>query len=249
MNAALRTSPGSSWTVQRAEMPARLGQAATLSGPLWQEWRDHLRRTAPVWVWVAVTLTHVLCCRISEVLGLKAKDFNFQQKWVKIKALKRAPAVRKPLLQAALPLLRKLQTSGKSTWRLRGFGARGKKRVREHWQWPKSDGYLFPNQAHNGPMSKDRACHAIARARTSFCPRRQGPGPLLSTQSIRSHTGRHRMINDMKKCNISADAGMVFARIKHKRTYDLYGRMDQVQTGKVLNANKGLKRTLKEVYG
>ena len=57
------------------------------------------------------------------------------------------------------------------------------------------------------------------------------------------------MINDLKNSNIPADAGMSFARIKHRRTYDMYGRMDQLQSGKVLNASQGLKRTLKEMYG
>ena len=68
-----------------------LGQAATLSGRLWPAWRKHLHEKAPMWVFVAVTLSHILCLRISEVLALKATHFNWQHRYVKIKPLKRQP--------------------------------------------------------------------------------------------------------------------------------------------------------------
>jgi hypothetical protein len=57
------------------------------------------------------------------------------------------------------------------------------------------------------------------------------------------------MINTLKSENVPADAGMSFARISHKRTYDLYGQLNQLQAGSALNSNKRLKRTLKAVYG
>ena len=56
------------------------------------------------------------------------------------------------------------------------------------------------------------------------------------------------MINDLKNNGIPCEAGMTYARIKDKKTYDRYGRMDQEQSGKVLNQNKGLKRTLAAMY-
>ena len=68
-----------------------LGQAATLTGKLWDCWRQHLLRTSPTWLWVAVTLTHILCARITEVLSLKASDFNWKANCVTIRALKRQP--------------------------------------------------------------------------------------------------------------------------------------------------------------
>ena len=84
-------------------------------------------------------------------------------------------------------------------------------------------------------------CHAIQKARCSF--------KAMDSHKIRSHSGRHTMINTLKSENVPADAGMSFARISHKRTYDLYGQLNQLQAGSALNSNKRLKRTLKAVYG
>ena len=69
----------------------KLGQAAVMAGKLWNQWRKHLLKTSPPWVWAAVTLTHILCARISEVLALKAGDFHWAGKRVTICALKRQP--------------------------------------------------------------------------------------------------------------------------------------------------------------
>lgn len=56
------------------------------------------------------------------------------------------------------------------------------------------------------------------------------------------------MINDLKNNAVPTDAAMTFARIKDKRTFDKYGKLDQVQSGKLLNQNQNLKRTLKTMY-
>ena len=43
------------------------------------------------------------------------------------------------------------------------------------------------------------------------------------------------MINTLKSENVLADAGVSFARISHKRTYDdLYCQLDQLQAGNAL---------------
>ena len=47
-----------------------------------------------MWVYVAVVLTHVLCCRITEILTLEAGDFNWKANYVTIKPLKRQPEAR-----------------------------------------------------------------------------------------------------------------------------------------------------------
>ena len=44
-----------------------------------------------MWLYVAVTLTHALCARITEVLKLKASDFHWSGRTVTIAALKRQP--------------------------------------------------------------------------------------------------------------------------------------------------------------
>ena len=63
---------------QTPKKPANLlGQASTLPGSTWNKWRKHVLNVGPTWLFVAVTLTHCLRCRISEVLALKSEDFNF----------------------------------------------------------------------------------------------------------------------------------------------------------------------------
>ncbi len=56
------------------------------------------------------------------------------------------------------------------------------------------------------------------------------------------------MINDMKTSAVATDAAMTYARIKHKKTFDKYGKLDQEQSGKLLNQNRVLKKTLKKMY-
>jgi len=74
----------------------KLGQAATMKGKLWDKWRQHILKSSSTWLWVALTLTHVLCARISEVLALKASDFNWRGQCVSIRSLKRQPEARPP---------------------------------------------------------------------------------------------------------------------------------------------------------
>ena len=67
-----------------------LGQASSLPGPLWNAWRKHVLEHSS-WLYVAVTLTHMLCCRITEVLLLQRCHFDFKRKHVTIPKLKRQP--------------------------------------------------------------------------------------------------------------------------------------------------------------
>lgn len=153
------------------------------------------------------------------------------------------------LLGAVLPTLRKLRAKGKSYKRTVNCGARGVKKFQDEWKWPSpgSGQYLFPNQWGTGPTSKYVVCHAIAKARKSFKPPKN-QAAMLEPHRIRSHSGRHRMINDMKTSGVATDAAMTYARIKHKKTFDKYGKLDQEQSGKLLNQNKVLQKTLKNIY-
>ena len=151
------------------------------------------------------------------------------------------------LLGAVLPSLRGLRTKGKSYKRTLKCGARGVKKFQDEWRWPSSGQYLFPNQWGTGPKTKDAVCHAISKARKSFKPPKN-QAAMLEPHRIRSHSGRHRMINDMKTSAVATDAAMTYARIKHKKTFDKYGKLDQEQSGKLLNQNRVLKKTLKKMY-
>ena len=72
----------------------KLGQAAVLSGKMWAQWRNHILETSTTWLYVAITLMHALCARVSEVLKLRACDFHWSGKTVTIATLKRQPQAR-----------------------------------------------------------------------------------------------------------------------------------------------------------
>ena len=68
-----------------------LGQAEAMHGKLWKQWTEHVKRVGPSWLFAAITLSHMFCCRISEILSLQANDFNWRHRFVRIKPLKRQP--------------------------------------------------------------------------------------------------------------------------------------------------------------
>lgn len=148
--------------------------------------------------------------------------------------------VNKVLLNTILPTLRALKKKGKSVVRKGRCGVRGTLNFKDEWRWPTGQQYLFPDRTGKSHIKKDVVCHAVQKARNSF--------KVMDSHKIRSHSGRHSMINMLKSENVPADAGMAFARISHKRTYDLYGQLNQLQAGQTLNSNKRLRKSLKSVY-
>ena len=253
-----------------------LGQAEALHGKLWVQWTQHVKRVGPSWLFVAITLSHMFCCRITEILSLQAGDFNVRHRFVKINPLKRQPEavfstrggspffykklkllqivlrvqleclcpaqVKKCILSAVFPKLQMLKQRGVKVTRKRSCGGRGVQKVIDSWTWPKQPGgFLFPS-ARGGHMKKDAACHSIVKARKTFeCS-------LTDTSRVRSHSGRHRMINDLKSSCIPADAGMFFARMKDKKTWASYGQLTPTQCTAVLEKNQDLKGALRKVY-
>ena len=115
-------------------------------------------------------------------------------------------------------------------------------KVIDSWTWPqKPDGFLFPS-SNGGRMKKDAVCHSIVKVRKTFeCS-------LVNTSQVRSHSGRHRMINDLKTSCIPADAGMLFARMKDKKTWASYGQLTPAQCSAVLEKSKHLKGVVSKVY-
>ena len=62
---------------------------------------------------------------------------------------------------------------------------------------------------------------AIVRARRDFKPSR----PDVTTEKIRSHSSRHRWINDAKNNNIPKEVAMMYTFISNTGTYDkVYGK-------------------------
>lgn len=155
--------------------------------------------------------------------------------------------VKKIMLSSCLKLLRRLRDHGSSRKKTKSWGACGQRTFKDAWTWPKNGSFLFPNREGTGPMTKDIVCHNITKVRKSF---RAPPGSvLLDPATIRSHSGRHRMINDLKFSGVPCDAAMQYARIKNKRTFERYGRMDAEQSGQILQSNKKLKAALSKIYG
>ena len=102
------------------------------------------------------------------------------------------------MLSAILPVLKKLKEKGVSRHRQRRCGRRGLQTVRDEWRWPRSrEGFLFPAPRSKGkPRTKDAVCHMIVKARKSF------DVPGVDAQRVRSHSGRHTFINDLKRSEI-----------------------------------------------
>ena len=148
-----------------------------------------------------------------------------------------------------LPLLRRLRDVGATQKRHRNSGIRGVEKVTDGWKWPSGSGdYLFPSVRNpNIPKTKDLVSHAITRARKSFQPTIKDG--LVHPETIRSHSGRHRMVNDLKNAGVSMEVGMAYARIRDKKTYSNYGRLVEDQVGAALEGNAVLKKTLKNLYG
>ena len=227
----------------------RLGKASALPGQLWQVWLQHVLSFGPTWLWVALLLSHVLCLRITEVLTLRARDFQWSAHHVHIGPLKSQPAVKKGMLKALLPVLKSLRENGKSRRRKRKFGARGMKVVCDTWSWPcEKDSYLFPSQRSDSKKPhccKDTACKAVARARACFKP---GRGLFVETEKIRTHSGQHRMINDMKQAQVPQETAMKYARISDVRTFMGYGALSDEQAASGLNENSKLMASLDTMY-
>ena len=225
----------------------RLGKASSLPGPLWSLWLDHVWKLGPTWAWTALMLSHALCLRISEVLQLRAEDFRWKAKTVSICALKGHPRSDKPLLRSMVTILCKLKTKGCKRKRQAKKGARGTVIWNDQWEWPQT-GYLFPSKRLDAKLThrvKDTICKRISVLRKSFKP----PQKLVVDQGkIRSHSGRHRMINDMKSAEVAEEVAMKFARIKDRRTFLGYGELTDEQAGRTLQSNQRLRTSLKRIY-
>ena len=201
-----------------ANLQIRLGKASCMPGGLWPAWLKHLLAVGPTWLYVASILCHTLCLRITEALRLVKSDFDWQRRRVRVRGMKRQPEVHKHILKSVLPKLRQLRHKGVKRQRERNKGVLGIQKEWDSWAWPeREDELLFPSErADCGTphRNKDTACKAVARARQSFKP---PAGHYVLSSRIRTHSARHRMVNDMKFAHVGDDTAMRFARIYDKR--------------------------------
>ena len=154
--------------------------------------------------------------------------------------------VNKRMLSSIFPVLSSLKKNGVTRKRKVQCGARGKQVIADTWKWPTTaHGLLFPSPRNpSKPRGKDSVCHLICKIRKSFvCTDK-----TLDIKKVRSHSGRHRMVNDLKQSEASTDVAMGFARIRDKKTFDNYGRLHDHQVGHALESNRKLKKALKQTY-
>ena len=194
------------------------GKASSLPGELWPRWLAHVHKNGTCWLHACLLLTHVLCLRVTEALSLKASDFNWRGRYVHVAGLKKQQATNKPLLTVILPVLRLLRDKGISCKRTKKRGVRGSVSFRDTWSWP-ADGesLLFPAGRKDSKLqrrSKNTVCKAVQRLRKTF----QLPkSAWVDVAKIRSHTGRHRMVNDLKIAGVPDEVAMLYARISDSR--------------------------------
>ena len=122
------------------------GKAEPLLGAGWAAFLQHLAKTGPTWALIALSLAHMLCCRISEVLRLQLQDINWEDKKIRVRELKGHAEMMKPLSQAAVLFLEKLKAEGgRKISRTRMWGSRGLVTFMDWWVFPRTaEGYLFP---------------------------------------------------------------------------------------------------------
>ena len=157
--------------------------------------------------------------------------------------------MRKHILSTVMPKLKQLRDRGISKRRSRKQGARGTIIYQDRWAWPSEENdYLFPSERSDSKevhRCKDTVCKAIGRLRKTFQPPKNH---YVHTHAIRSHSGRHRMVNDLRGAGVPDNIAMSFARICDKRTFAGYGQLTDEQTGISLEKNVSFKRTISETY-
>jgi len=102
------------------------------------------------------------------------------------------------------------------------------------WKWKK--GLLFPAErptAARKHLFVQTVEKAIRRAVDgSFISKDRS----IDVKKIRSHSGKHRYVNDFKVAGVATAAWMPLAEIRHRRTAEtVYGPIDIDQAGRMLS--------------
>ena len=131
----------------------------------------------------------------------------------------------------------------------RNTSLRGLQEWSDAWNWPEDpECFLFPAKRQDSKerrKSKDVVAKAIRRTRATF---RVPHIAEVQPNRIRSHSGRHRCINDMKQHNVDREVGKKFARITDDGVYEKYGKLSAEQAGKKLRQNQELQAFWKRMY-
>ena len=228
----------------------KLGEAATLSHSLLQDWLAFLLDVGPTWLHVLIKLASCLCLRVTEACRLHKDDIDFKKRVIRVAPLKRQPEVLKPLLPECAQLFATLKKKGLSRKRAQRKGSRGQVTWQDRWPDDGSDGWLFPASRSDSKTpyrQKDTVIKAINRVREQFQPANT---PLcLPNSKLRSHSCRNSCINMMKINQIPDEVGMQYARIKSETVYRSHGRMDMAQAAHVIRGNKKFRNSIARTVG
>ena len=96
-----------------------------------------------------------------------------------------------------------------------------------------------------GDSLQDTAAAAIRRARENFVP---PDVTAVKVSQIRSHSARHRCINDMKSQNVPQEVGKTFARIASTKVWANYGKLTEEQAAKSLGQNVKLQELWQSIW-
>lgn len=249
VSAGAKKAPASAKRKKTRAARQGLGQADKLPGAAWQLWTHHVQATGPSWLFPVVCLGHLLCLRVTEILSLRGEDVDFEKGVVRVRPLKRQDATDKVLSEAAVTFLRKMKDDGVCVKRSKNTGLRGIQELNDVWTWPENpEHYLFPATRRDSQQerrTKDVVARAIRKARETF---KVPHIPEVQPSRIRSHSGRHRCINDMKQHNVEREVGKKFARITDDGVYEKYGKLSAQQAGKKLRQNQELQTFWKQMY-
>jgi hypothetical protein len=96
-----------------------------------------------------------------------------------------------------------------------------------------------------GDSLQDTAAAAIRRARKNFVP---PDVTAVKVSQIRSHSARHRCINDMKSQNVPQEVGKTFARIASTKVWANYGKLTEEQAAKSWGQNVKLQELWQSIW-
>ena len=197
-----------------------------MNGNLWFHWLDHVRNFHSAELFMVLWLTSAFCCRISEVLCLRARDFDWDKEQIHFGAFKYAEACDKAMVRSVKRQLLRFKRCGVySPPEERNCGARGVQQVSRCWQWPaEASDFLFPSRrgAKAPHHDKDWVCHAISDLGPEFIAKFAKQFPSLESKNPRSHSGRRRTVTWMVSNGVAPSIGMAFAMIRDGRVYDSY---------------------------
>ena len=117
---------------------------------------DNVKEQLGMKYFAALYLTQSLCLRITQVLRLKAEDFDFKTGKVWVGPFKRKAGTWKPLLQRVCNTV--------AGWRLQSKKKKKKKKQKQSYDFTFPErGFLFPSRTGSKlpMMTKDVFAHAI----------------------------------------------------------------------------------------